>query len=120
MLNLFLRRATVAGASALAIGFASPAALACSTCKCGDYTITLFGTEKAYDGRLRVGLDYLYRSETAGAAGPTAHRRRLRRLHDRRRGDGNDRRAGDRGNLGAGAGNAKGFRVGDPIRRGRG
>lgn len=71
MLNLFLRRATVAGASALAIGFASPAALACSTCKCGDYTITLFGTEKAYDGRLRVGLDYLYRSETAGAAGPT-------------------------------------------------
>ncbi|MES0874863.1 hypothetical protein [Sinimarinibacterium thermocellulolyticum] len=39
---------------------------ACSTCKCGDYTISLFGTEKPFESRFRVGIDYLYRSETQG------------------------------------------------------
>lgn len=42
-------------------------ALACSTCKCGDYTITLMGTEKPYAGRLYAALDTLYRSESAGS-----------------------------------------------------
>lgn len=41
-------------------------ALACSTCKVGDPTITLNGTEKPFAGRLRIGLDYLIRSETEG------------------------------------------------------
>ncbi len=41
-------------------------ALACSTCKCGDPTITLTGSEKPYAGRFRIGLDYLVRSETEG------------------------------------------------------
>lgn len=39
---------------------------ACSTCKVGDPTITLNGTEKPYSGRFRIGLDYLIRSETEG------------------------------------------------------
>ncbi|WP_428309782.1 hypothetical protein [Hydrocarboniphaga sp.] len=53
-------------AAALLLAAADPAA-ACSTCKCGDYTITLLGAEKPYSGRFRLGLDYLLRSETAGA-----------------------------------------------------
>lgn len=43
------------------------AAQACSTCKCGDYTITLMGAEKGFSGRFRVGLDTLLRSESQGA-----------------------------------------------------
>lgn len=56
--------AALAGATLYALS--SPAALACSTCKCGDYTITLFGAEKPFESRFRVGLDYLHRSETQG------------------------------------------------------
>ena len=41
-------------------------AWACSTCKCGDYTITLLGSEKPYAGRLVAAIDYLLRSESAG------------------------------------------------------
>lgn len=40
---------------------------ACSTCKCADNTITLFGTEKPFSGRFRVALDYYLRSESTGA-----------------------------------------------------
>ena len=42
-------------------------ALACSTCKCADQTITLFGTEKPFSGRFRIALDYYARSETTGS-----------------------------------------------------
>jgi hypothetical protein len=42
-------------------------AWACSTCKCADNTITLFGTEKAYTGRFRLALDHYLRSEVAGS-----------------------------------------------------
>lgn len=44
----------------------NPAALACSTCKCADPTITLFGLEKAYQNRFRLAVDTVVRSETAG------------------------------------------------------
>lgn len=46
--------------------FATVPAQACSTCKCGDYSITLLGAEKPYAGRLRGALDLLLRSETQG------------------------------------------------------
>ena len=39
---------------------------ACSTCKCGDPTLTLVGSEKPFAGRLRLGVDYQLRSETEG------------------------------------------------------
>lgn len=54
------------------------AAHACSTCRCGDPTITLLGSEKAFSGRTRLGLDLLWRSETDGPAG-------LRRKTDEQR-----------------------------------
>lgn len=44
----------------------SPAALACSTCKCADPTITLLGLEKSYENRVRVGVDTIIRSESSG------------------------------------------------------
>ncbi len=66
MLKLFSRRARVAGAAALVVLAASPTAQACSTCKCGDYTITLFGAEKPFDQRLRLAADLLHRAESQG------------------------------------------------------
>lgn len=51
-----------------ALGAAMPA-YACSTCKCGDYTITLLGDEKAYAGRLRSGVETVWRSESQGEPG---------------------------------------------------
>lgn len=60
-------RPVAALAAATFAWIASPAAQACSTCKCGDYTITLMGAEKPFSDRFRVGLDYLYRSESQGA-----------------------------------------------------
>ena len=54
---------------ALASLLATPAAWPCSTCKCGDYTLTLLGAEKPYDQRLRFAADVLSRSESAGRAG---------------------------------------------------
>jgi hypothetical protein len=50
---------------------AAPLSWACSTCKCGDYTITLMGAEKPFADRLRVSFDYLTRAESAGVAGET-------------------------------------------------
>lgn len=52
---------------ALLLAASAQDVLACSTCKCGDYTITLLGAEKPYSGRFRLGLDSLYRSEAQGA-----------------------------------------------------
>lgn len=46
--------------------FISAPVLACSTCKCGDPTITLVGSEKPFAGRFRAGLDVQLRSETEG------------------------------------------------------
>jgi hypothetical protein len=51
-----------------AAAMAAPAQ-ACSTCKCGDYTITLLGSEKTYDGRFRAGLEALWRTEAQGEPG---------------------------------------------------
>nr|MBV6629719.1 hypothetical protein [Oceanococcus sp. HetDA_MAG_MS8] len=47
----------------------APAAWSCSTCKAGDPTITLLGTEKAFSNRLRLGLDWQWREESQGARG---------------------------------------------------
>ncbi|MGH8429995.1 MAG: hypothetical protein ACREUF_06300 [Solimonas sp.] len=55
--------------SAVAVGAWSSPALACSTCKCGDYTITLLGAEKAFSGRFRAAVDYIDRSESQGQPG---------------------------------------------------
>lgn len=57
-----------AGALCLAALTASPLAWACSTCKCADPTITLLGSEKAFSGRTRLGLDLLWRSDEQGSA----------------------------------------------------
>ncbi|WP_370305858.1 hypothetical protein [Sinimarinibacterium flocculans] len=55
--------AVAAGLAALLLQ--APAS-ACSTCKCGDYTISLFGAEKPFESRFRVGVDYVHRSEHQG------------------------------------------------------
>ena len=44
-------------------------ARACSTCMVGDPTLTLMGTEKPYEGRLRMSLDYFSRDEEIGVEG---------------------------------------------------
>lgn len=41
---------------------------ACSTCQCGDPTLTLMGVEKPYDGRFRLSGEYRYRTEEVGTA----------------------------------------------------
>jgi hypothetical protein len=43
-------------------------ASACSTCSCGDPTITSMGTEQSYAGRLRVSLGYSRRADQQGEA----------------------------------------------------
>jgi hypothetical protein len=50
-------------------------ALACATCQCGDYTLTLMGFEKAFSGRTRVAFDWMDREEEQGSG---AGRRTLR------------------------------------------
>ena len=40
---------------------------ACSTCLCGDPTLTQFGTEKPFAGRKRVSLEVMTRGESFGA-----------------------------------------------------
>ena len=59
-------RALFAAAVTFTAAARSPAALACSTCKCADPTITLLGLEKSYENRVRVGVDTIVRSETSG------------------------------------------------------
>lgn len=70
MLSLHPRRAAIAqlvAASACLASLLAPAAQACSTCKCGDYTINLLGTEKPFANRFRAGVDHYTRSETQGS-----------------------------------------------------
>jgi hypothetical protein len=61
--NMFLRLWPCA-----ALLVASPV-WACSTCQCGDYTVTLMGVEKAYAGRLRVSYETQWREEAQGTRG---------------------------------------------------
>lgn len=61
-----MHRTKLVGAALL---LASGSALPCSTCLCGDPTLTLMGAEKPYAGRKRVALEWLERSETIGLAG---------------------------------------------------
>jgi len=49
--------------------FAAPSAFACSTCMVGDPTQSLMGSEKPFENRLRLSLDYLSRSEELGREG---------------------------------------------------
>jgi hypothetical protein len=64
----------------LAAALLQTPAHACSTCKCGDYTISLFGTEKPFESRFRAGLDILHRSETQGDPGVLARETDEQRL----------------------------------------
>lgn len=52
-----------------AVFSASHFAHACSTCLCGDPTLTTLGLEKPYEGRARVSLSSLYRVEEIGRKG---------------------------------------------------
>ena len=58
---------TVRAAFALGVLLASPAAWPCSTCACGDNTLTLMGAEKPFAGRLRGAIDYSVRGESMGS-----------------------------------------------------
>jgi hypothetical protein len=55
--------------AAITLAALSPSAMACSTCACGDSTITLMGAEKPFSGRLRVAVDYSSRTEEKGRSG---------------------------------------------------
>lgn len=59
-------------AALLAATTGTPPVWACSTCKCGDYTITLFGSEQPFEGRLRLAIDALQRGERQGRPGVDA------------------------------------------------
>lgn len=47
----------------------SQRARACAACQTGDPTLTAFGTEAGYDGRVRLALDVRTRHDTIGRAG---------------------------------------------------
>jgi hypothetical protein len=64
----------------LAAALLQTPARACSTCKCGDYSISLFGAEKPFARRFRVGVDYLHRSEAQGDPGVLARKTDEQRL----------------------------------------
>lgn len=53
----------------LGAAVAAPPLWACSTCLCGDPTLTLIGTEKPFEGRQRVSLDFIVREESQGRPG---------------------------------------------------
>lgn len=53
----------------LCAAVAAPPLWACSTCLCGDPTLTLIGTEKPFAGRQRVSLDFITREESQGRPG---------------------------------------------------
>lgn len=57
----------------IVVGFAvacgSQVSHACSTCLCGDPTLTTLGLEKPYEGRARLSLSSLYRVEEIGQKG---------------------------------------------------
>ena len=44
-------------------------AWACSTCGCGDLTLTVMGSEKPYAGRLRAALELRHRTDAVGRPG---------------------------------------------------
>ncbi len=44
-------------------------ASACATCACGDPTLTLFGSEKPFEGRIRGTFEYRHRREISGISG---------------------------------------------------
>ena len=54
------------GFFAILIG-SQTSAIACSTCQCGDPSLTLFGTEKPFQGRTRLGAELRFRTEEVGA-----------------------------------------------------
>ncbi len=62
-------RFTLAPLLALVLTLVSTPAISCSTCLCGDPTLTTMGAEKPYTGRLRFSVDYLDRSEVSGISG---------------------------------------------------
>ena len=49
--------------------FFSLPALACTSCLCGDPTLTTLGTEKPYAGRMQFGWEAIYREESTGEKG---------------------------------------------------
>ncbi|HSI03633.1 MAG: transporter [Myxococcota bacterium] len=53
---------------------------ACSTCSCGDMTLTVMGSEKPYAGRLRAALELRHRSDAVGTAGFNEQRLEEQRL----------------------------------------
>lgn len=53
----------------LAVLAGPAAAWACSTCGCGDLTLTVMGSEKPYAGRLRAALELRHRTDAVGRAG---------------------------------------------------
>lgn len=68
---IFRRAAPLALSVTTAVsGLWSSSVLACSTCKCGDYTISLFGVEKPFESRFRVAVEHVYRSEVHGEGSP--------------------------------------------------
>ncbi|MEW6777624.1 MAG: hypothetical protein AB1405_15105, partial [Bdellovibrionota bacterium] len=64
-----------------ALFFSPSAARACSTCRCGDPTLTLQGMEKPYENRIRLSTEILYRTETFGTAGVDEEEITEGRLH---------------------------------------
>jgi hypothetical protein len=51
---------------ALVLAAVAQPAAACSTCACGDNSITVMGVEKPFTGRVRGALDFQVRTETKG------------------------------------------------------
>lgn len=65
LMNCGLRRGLLLCAAAMPLWPVGPAQ-ACSVCQCGDYTVTLLGTEKTYAGRWRLAAEWIDRAEAQG------------------------------------------------------
>lgn len=70
----------LAAALALAAMLTAQRAWACSTCGCGDLTLTVMGSEKPYAGRLRAALELRHRTDAVGTPGFTEQRLSEQRL----------------------------------------
>lgn len=46
--------------------FSARAAYACATCGCGDPTLTVMGSEKPFEGRLRAAIEFRHRTDSIG------------------------------------------------------
>jgi hypothetical protein len=68
ILNLARRSAALALMVCLGLGLRANSAQACATCGCGDPTLTALGAERPYQNRVRVGLDFRYRTDAIGEA----------------------------------------------------